>query len=364
MADGLETFAKVRALHDSTTHAGEKANCAATMEKLARKAGLTVDQAKSKLDAQKRTASRSHRSGRTQASDKWRQRQEEARRQAEAAKAEARRQAEEAKAEAKRWRAAEALRKYGSREAVFARCAWEQALYEACEPIAVRETWYDPAYPERASLLDGWWNYYSVKDMPESVRAAVQAAYPMPQLLRDAWEEARYWTERMRARWEFDDDFDTPAAIQARLLLVSAYLYEWPAANLKEAVLRCEWFKADREASDFYYTQCEEVYFADIVRRDLLEIGFAHEKACKSGAVQSGHCQPVAEKEFADLHAHEDRLESQPVQTGHRPTTRAERRAAAAALIAEGLSDREVARRLGISPTTVGTIRRRADSSC
>jgi Homeodomain-like domain len=351
MADGLETFAKVRALHDSTTHAGEKANAASRMEALARKAGLTVEEAVSKLDTQKRTASGSYRPRRTQASDKWRQRQEEAQRQAE-----------EAKAEAKRWRAAEAVRKYGSREAVFARCAWEQALYEACEPIAVRESWYDPAYPERASLLDGWWNYYSLKDMPESVRAAVQAAYPMPQTLKGAWEEARYWTERMHARWEFDDDFDTPAAVQARLLLVSAYLYEWPAANLQEAVLRCEWFKADREASDFYYTQREEVHFADIVRRDLLEID--HDKACKSGTVQTGHSQPGAEKESADLHAHEDRLKSQTVQTGHRPTTRAERRAAAAALIAEGLSDREVARRLGISPTTVGAIRRGADPSC
>ena len=360
MTAGLETFAKVRALHDSTTHAGEKAAAMGRMEALARKAGLTVDQAMSKLDAQKRTASRSYRAGRTQASDKWRQRQEEARRQAEAAKAEAHRQAEAAEAEAKRLRAEEALRKYGSREAVFSRCEREQALYEACEPIARCETWHDPIHPEWASKLDGWTNYSPLKEMPDSVKAAVQSAYPMPRTLRDAWDETRYWTERMHARWEFDDDFDPPAAIHARLLLVSAYLYEWPAADLHEAMLRCEWFKADREASYFYPVDREEIDFADIMRRDLFRIDLEHEKASKSGTVQSGRGQPGAEQESADFPAHGDGLkpETQPVQTGRRLTTRAERRAAAAALIAEGLTDREVARRLGISPTTVGNIRR------
>ncbi len=100
MADGLETFAKVRALHDSTTHAGEKANAASRMEALARKAGFTVEEAMSKLDAQKRTASRSYRAGRNQASDSWKRRQEEAHRRAEEAQAEARRRAEAAEVEA------------------------------------------------------------------------------------------------------------------------------------------------------------------------------------------------------------------------------------------------------------------------
>ncbi len=303
MADGLETFAKVRALHDSTTHAGEKANAASRMEALARKAGFTVEEAMSKLDAQKRTASRSYRAGRTQASDSWKRRQAEAHRRAEEAQAEARRRAEAAEVEAKRLRAEEALRKYGSREAVFSRCEREQALYEACEPIARRETCYDLTHPEWASILDGWTNYSPLKTMPDSVRAAVQAAYPMPQTLSDAWEEARYWTERMHARWEFDDNFDTPAAIHARLLLVSAYLYEWPAATLQEVILRCEWFKSEREASYFYPVDREEIDFSDIMRRDLLRIGLAQEKADKSSTVQSGRGQPGAEQESADLHA-------------------------------------------------------------
>lgn len=47
------------------------------------------------------------------------------------------------------------------------------------------------------------------------------------------------------------------------------------------------------------------------------------------------------------------------VQSGHsHRLTRKERHAAICQLLSEGLSDREVARRLGISPTTVGAVRR------
>ncbi len=53
MADGLETFAKVRALHDRASTPGEKAAAASRMEALARSAGMTVAEAVSKLDTRK-----------------------------------------------------------------------------------------------------------------------------------------------------------------------------------------------------------------------------------------------------------------------------------------------------------------------
>jgi DNA-binding NarL/FixJ family response regulator len=47
------------------------------------------------------------------------------------------------------------------------------------------------------------------------------------------------------------------------------------------------------------------------------------------------------------------------VQSGHpHRLTRSERHAVIRELLTDGLSDREVARRLGISPTTVGAVRR------
>lgn len=51
MSPDLATFAKVHALHDSTTNAGEKASAAARMTVLARKAGMTIEEAMSRLDA-------------------------------------------------------------------------------------------------------------------------------------------------------------------------------------------------------------------------------------------------------------------------------------------------------------------------
>src|SRR3954452_15771934 len=56
MAAGLETFAKIRALHDNTSIPGEKAAAAAKMESLARNAGMTVEEAVSKLDTPKPAA--------------------------------------------------------------------------------------------------------------------------------------------------------------------------------------------------------------------------------------------------------------------------------------------------------------------
>lgn len=51
MTDGLETFAKVRTLHDRAHHPGEKAAAAGRMEALGSAAGMTVAEAASKLDA-------------------------------------------------------------------------------------------------------------------------------------------------------------------------------------------------------------------------------------------------------------------------------------------------------------------------
>lgn len=54
--------------------------------------------------------------------------------------------------------------------------------------------------------------------------------------------------------------------------------------------------------------------------------------------------------------AHTDRRTPQPSQPVHRPV--AERRAAVEALLAEGLSDREIARRACVSPSTVSAVRK------
>ncbi|MGT2489224.1 helix-turn-helix domain-containing protein [Methylobacterium oryzae CBMB20] len=56
------------------------------------------------------------------------------------------------------------------------------------------------------------------------------------------------------------------------------------------------------------------------------------------------------------MKVHTDRRTPQQSKPTHRPV--AERRAAVEALLAEGLSDREIARRAGVSPSTVSAVRK------
>ena len=53
---------------------------------------------------------------------------------------------------------------------------------------------------------------------------------------------------------------------------------------------------------------------------------------------------------------------SEPVQVGQPPRTREEAREAVRALLAEDLTDREIARRVGVSPSTVAAVRRAAQA--
>ncbi|RTL15251.1 MAG: response regulator transcription factor [Sphingomonadaceae bacterium] len=61
----------------------------------------------------------------------------------------------------------------------------------------------------------------------------------------------------------------------------------------------------------------------------------------------------AAERRRSTGKAHTDRRTP---RSAHRPV--AERRAAVEALLAEGLSDREIARRTGVSPSTVSAVRK------
>ena len=65
--------------------------------------------------------------------------------------------------------------------------------------------------------------------------------------------------------------------------------------------------------------------------------------------------RPVASRR-PTVKVHTDRRTPQPSKPAHRPV--AERRAAVEALFAEGLSDREIARRAGVSPSTVSAVRK------
>jgi hypothetical protein len=71
--------------------------------------------------------------------------------------------------------------------------------------------------------------------------------------------------------------------------------------------------------------------------------------------IPSPSSRPSARRRPA-AEAHTNWRTPQPSKPAHRPV--AERRAAVEALLAEGLSDREIARRAGVSPSTVSAVRK------
>lgn len=76
----------------------------------------------------------------------------------------------------------------------------------------------------------------------------------------------------------------------------------------------------------------------------------------EGGAVTTPPPSKRAASRRPAVKVHTDRRTPQQRKPTHRPV--AERRAAVEALLAEGLSDREIARRAGVSPSTVSAVRK------
>jgi hypothetical protein len=238
-------------------------------------------------------------------------------------------------------RKAAVIAKYGSVEAAVARDAREQVLHDAARP------WLrGPNKPTNRSHLwlagrwhktmDGWDGHgfgpdAKKKPGPECC-AALDAALPLPRTIREAHDEYRYWRERddeigLVLDCYGDEQLDLPAAYRldrVRDLLETVLR----ASNLDDVLIR-QRYLVDRESS---MPEVEKAVLADLEH-------LARMQAAPPAPVQNG-------REIS----------------GAGSTARA-RRAEVLRLLSNmdtaGLSDREIARRVGVSPQTVGNIRRR-----
>ncbi|MCJ2060675.1 hypothetical protein MKL09_29665 [Methylobacterium sp. J-048] len=217
MTAGLETFAKVRALHDSTTNPGEKASAAARMKALANKAGMTVDQAVSKLDAPPVTIVASRTVNMADFFDTPYFREQKA---------------EQDRERAVRWQ--EVLAEYGSEAAVFEPGDWERAFSEAAAPFRP-----DDGYGLRN------WNYVTSRDDPDpEIVAAIAGAYPMPATVQHAWTEFMFWDKLGRDREARGTGCgDHAEEVSFRLVLVERLLDTMPAAGLNDLRARMSWLE-------------------------------------------------------------------------------------------------------------------------
>lgn len=311
----LDTFGKVRALHDRTTNPGEKAAAASRMEALAHSAGMTVAEALSNLDAPATppAAPRNIFEDLFNTPEFRAQRAERQRKYAE--------------------RRTAVLAEYGSEDAVWEPSDREQALEAACRPVIVRK----PIINGEMDTLQGWdggrWG-----QLPPAAQAAVSGAYAPPASVREAWAEFRFWEKLADDRVAFFEHHDHDVRVRGRISFVEHLLDTMLARSMGDLRARLDWMR------------------------------HLHDRGWNRGDPEDGELLSTLSADIERIGARPREQDAGGVQSGQTRRSNADKRRDVIALLnaeAPGmapLTDREIARRVGVSPTTVGTIRRMRSS--
>lgn len=244
---------------------------------------------------------------------------------------------------AKRAREAAAYRtavisKYGSEEAAKAPVHFEQAVDGAAAPFRRFEM---KSYTNgifETETLDGWDRCSGKKDPGASdhVRHAVEGAIPLPTTIVDAKVEYDLWRERNReleAVWNdvFGDNHLSLACTLRQNIIADLIATGLRAQTIDDVIVR------HRYLMDY------RTHAPDIEQGILADL---EHLACMDHPVPDPAPKPATD----------------PVQTGHHKTA-TERRYEVISMLVNfetgDLPDREIARRVGVSPQTVGNIRRR-----
>lgn len=292
-------------------------------------------------------------------------------------------------------RRAAALAEYGSEDAVFAETEHERTLNAACRPLIVLR----PIIGGEMDTLLGW-DWITGGEFRPEVREAVAAAYALPAGPRQAWEEWQRWDRLYRDREAFFRDYGFPVWVDARRLVVEELLDEAPARTLNDLRARLSWLDrlksigilGDRSRDDTLLATLHadiERMGARLREQDAEPSKNGQSQGCSpgeypscsptsgKGGPQSGHpssAGPDGSAEggsdpIAPSGRSPDGRSAGTVQSGQgqgsaesaypsRRTNAAKRADVLALLRPDGsLTDREIARRAGVSPTTVGTIR-------
>ncbi|MEI4473350.1 helix-turn-helix domain-containing protein [Frigidibacter sp. MR17.24] len=291
---------KLRALMTGGKTAGERAAAKAAAERIAARAGMSLQAALSKLDA---APAAPRPSNPFAGFDDWMEEKEPGWKAAQAV-----RRAEREAARLARCR--ELLAEFGSEDAVFAETELETALREALEPLA------DPG-----NSLWGYRDYrgrWPTPEMLEVMRVAVRIPASVP----EAWAAYQAQEALTEARIAFSPDYSPERWSDAWRGMLEHQLDTMPTPTIEGIRARLEWLThlAGRE---FTRGAAEDQALAAALLADF-------EALAASVASGQGKGAP-------------DRFE------------------ALAALLraSPGLSDREMARRVGCSPQTVGNWRRR-----
>jgi len=244
----LDRFAKVRALHDRTDNRHERKVAATKMKALAREAGMTVAQAKRKLDAPPVvTPAQAAASAFNDFFNSPEMRARAAERERE-----------------KQARRVEILAQYGSEEAVHAETDREAALRRACLPFTIWDR--RPGY-ERTYTLSGWKYFDGRSKLLPAILDAVKAAWPLPPTVKEAWAEYRAAEALDRDRQTMVDWEHYPELwVEVRRYVLEDLLDTLPASSIGDVLARLSWME---NANEFGRSHSDQAAIYPTLRADI-----------------------------------------------------------------------------------------------
>lgn len=286
------------------------------------------------------------------------------------------RTAEDAARADRETRRAALLARYGTAANALYPCRRENDLSHGLWRLIV------PGSPEAGQSLMGWRGAPG-EVLPSSVRQAVSVAIPAPGTAEAAWAEHHYWAERAEVHALFDGP-GLPlwvrarrAFLETRLDTLFSMLPADPAAReawhrLAEGTLAPTAAVEQPPASPPPAAAAQEAETAvppPPAPLNSMPIADASPSDGAPAAATEPGSPPVEEAAIgSDDGPPIDQAprspepgtgpEAETVQSGQPARTREEARAAVRALLGEPLTDREIARRVGVSPSTVAAVRR------
>ncbi|WP_036566981.1 helix-turn-helix domain-containing protein [Brucella rhizosphaerae] len=309
----IERFRKVYALVTGGATEGERAAAKARASKIAAKAGMSLSDAVSKMDAPKQQSKPKNifedffNSPEMKAQRTDRQRKDAVKREL-------------------------VLEEFGSIKAVFDPTPWEQALRAAIEPFSVIMQYACVSGVDRqyTAFMDGEQTGIMLRGT-EKAKGAIASAFPMPVTIQAAMDEIKAWNKLRWDRGLFFEHYEPHPEVYVRQRLVEDFIESAPVQSWNDLEARFAWKKYEFESQWLDPTERDDP-FMDRIEADFFILRDLYENNNPQAAT---------------------------VQTGRR--TNADKRTDVMSMLdtQPELSDREISRRLGVSPQTVGNWRRR-----
>ncbi|AMJ59391.1 winged helix-turn-helix domain-containing protein [Bosea sp. PAMC 26642] len=242
-------------------------------------------------------------------------------------------------------RRAAVLKRFGSLDLVFALNPIEAALWKAATPFATRKVyrgWIGGAKTLTPFTVElgGSDEFRFLKTASPGCVDAIRSAWPMPAPLAKALAESRMWRDLSDDRQAFvDGEYRHHREVDARIELVEHELNTRPGTSWDDMQARFDWKRFEWERQWIDPTEESEDSIVSTLRRDFEMLRRIYDRPAQNGQAEGVTTNVIPSE---------------------RRTNADKRRDVLSMLDAEPhLPDREIARRLGVSPQTVSNWRRR-----